>query len=71
MIEIERAIDFAHHIARTRVFRANHDTIRTFEVVDRCTLAQEFGVRHNREISIGRGFADQALDFIASANRNR
>src|SRR5262249_34537763 len=39
-----------------------------FEVLNSGSFAQEFWVRHHGELGIGSGFANDAVDLIASAN---
>ncbi len=49
---------------------ADDDAIGTHEVADRRTFAQEFGVRHDIEIRIGPGLADDLRDLAAGADRH-
>jgi len=47
-----------------------HDAIRELEIADRRALAQKFGIRGDHHVGGGIGFADQALDLIAGADRH-
>jgi hypothetical protein len=40
------------------------------EVLDGGAFAQEFRVRHHRELRIGARFADDPLDLVAGADRH-
>ena len=44
LVEIKRAIDFAHHFACAFCFSAHHNAVRAFEVRDGRTLAQKFRI---------------------------
>ena len=50
-VEIERAIDFAHHVARAFGVAADHDAVGAAEILDRRTFAQEFGIGGHVEIA--------------------
>jgi len=70
LVEVQRAIDLAQHLARALVIGADHDAIGMFEVTDRRTLAQKFRIGRDRDIRLRIGFADDALDLVAGADRN-
>ena len=54
IVEVERAIDFAHHALRARVLGADDDAVGALEVADRRAFAQEFGVGDDRDLHVGR-----------------
>ena len=68
LVEIERAIDLAHHFARPLIFDADDDAVRPFEIIDRRALAQELGIGDHGEVASGRGLADDALHLVARAH---
>ena len=70
-VEIERAIELAHHLARAPVVGADDDAVGPLEVVDGGALAQEFRVGDDVELRLRLGFADDALDLVAGADRHR
>ena len=70
LVEIERAVDLAHHRFGALVLDADDDAVRALEVGDRRAFAQEFGIGDDGEIGIGARFADDALDLIAGADRH-
>ena len=69
-VEIERAIELAHHLARARIVGADHDAVGMLEVLDGGAFAQEFRIGHHREVGVGPRFADDALDLVAGADRH-
>ncbi|MHC2678846.1 hypothetical protein ACVJDU_000410 [Bradyrhizobium diazoefficiens] len=70
LVQRQRAIDVAHHLAGALVGGADHDAVRELEVADRRALAQEFGVGGDDDVGVGIGFADDALDLVAGADRH-
>ena len=70
LIERQRPVDIAEHLARALVRRADHDAVRELEVADRGTLAQEFRIGGHHHIGRRIGLANQPLDFVAGADRH-
>ena len=70
LVEIERTIDFRHHLARARVVAADHDAVGMLEILDGGAFAQEFRVGHDREVGVRSRFANDALDLVAGADRH-
>ena len=70
-VEIERAIEFLHHLARALVLHADHDAVRMLEVLDRGALAQEFRIGHDGDVGVRIRLADDALDLVAGPDRHR
>ena len=64
-VEIERAIDFAHHVARPFGVAAHHHAVGTAEILDRRAFAQEFRIGRHVEQRIGAGL----LRMISSTLR--
>ena len=56
---------------RPLIVGANHDAIRVLEILDRCALTQELRIRYHREIGIGAQLANDGIDLVISANRDR
>ena len=54
-----------HHLAGALVLCADHNAIGPFEIVDRSSLAQKFGVGDDRDVDAWIFQANQALDFVA------
>ena len=71
LIERQRPVDIAEHLAPALVRSADHDAIRKLEVADRGTLAQEFGIGGHHHVGRRIGFMNQSLDFVAGADRHR
>ena len=69
-VEIKRAIELAHHLARARIVAADHDAVGQLEIPDGGAFAQEFRIRHHREVRVRARFADDALDLVAGADRH-
>ena len=70
LIQIKRAIDFAHHIARAFAVAAADHAIRPAEILDRRPLAQKFRVGGDIEIAVGRGFSNDLFHLAAGADRH-
>ena len=70
LVERQRPVDIAEHLARALVRGADHDAVREFEVADRRTLAQEFRIGGHHDVGRRIGFADQPFDFVAGADRH-
>src|SRR6185437_1595233 len=70
-VEIERAIEPGHHLARARIVGADDDAIRVLEVLDGGAFAQEFRIRHDGAIAVRPRLGDDALDLVAGADRHR
>ena len=70
LIERQRPVDIAEHLARALVRGADHDAIRKLEVADRRTLAQEFRIGGHRHVGRRIGFVNQPLDFVAGTDRH-
>ena len=70
LVQRQRAIDVAHHLAAALVGGADHDAIGELEVADRRALAQELGIGGDDDVGLGIGLADDALDLVAGADRN-
>ena len=71
LVERQRPIDIAEHLAGPLVRGADHDAVREFEIADRRTFAQEFRIGGDRDIGRRIGLADQALDLITGTDRHR
>ena len=52
LVEVERPVDFGHHVAGALVLGADDDAVGPLEILDRRTFAQEFRIGHDREIGI-------------------
>ena len=70
LVDEQRPVELAHHPARPLVLGADHDAVRPLEVLDRRALAQEFRIRHHREIGVGAELADDRLDLVVGADRD-
>ena len=70
LVQRQRAIDVAHHLAAALVGGADDDTVGELEIADRRALAQELGVGGNDDVGLWIGLANDALDLIAGADRN-
>src|SRR3546814_12788857 len=66
-----RSIERRHHRAGLFAGGADDDPVGALEILDRCTLAQEFGVGDDIELGIGGGVANDSFDIVASAHRDR
>lgn len=64
------AVDLSQHMGRILVIDPDHHPVRPLEVPDRGALAQELGVRGNREVEIGPRLGDDPLDFVAGPDWN-
>ena len=64
LVEIERAVDFAHHFAGALGVAADHDAVGAAEILDRRAFAQEFRIGGDVEIGVG-----TALRMISSTLR--
>ena len=56
-IEEERTVKLGHHLARMRIAAVNDDPVRVFEILDRRSLAQEFGIRYDHDMTSALGRA--------------
>ena len=70
LVERQRPVDVAEHLARALVGGADHDAVGEFEVADRRALAQEFRVGGDHHVGRRIGLADQPLDLVAGADRH-
>jgi hypothetical protein len=70
LVERQRAVDIAKHLAGALVRGADHDAIRKLEIADRGALAQEFRIGGDLDIGRRISFANQAFDFVAGADRH-
>ena len=50
LVEVERPVELAHHLARALVVGADHDAVGALEVADRRAFAQEFRVGGDRDV---------------------
>ena len=67
-VEVERAVDVGHDLARALVVGADDDAVGPLEVVDGGALAQELRVRHDRELGVRPGLGDDARHLVAGAD---
>ena len=70
-VEVERAVDVGDHLARALVVGADDDAVGPLEVADGGALAQELGVRDDRELGVRPRLGDDARDLVAGADRDR
>ncbi len=70
LVQIERAVDLPHHLPRPVAVAADDDAVGPPEILDRRSLAQEFGVRGHVELRLGIAVADDLLDLAAGADRH-
>ena len=70
LVERQRPVDFADHLARALVRGADHDAVGKLEIADRRALAQEFRIGGDRDVGGRIGFADHPLDLVAGADRH-
>ena len=70
LVERQRPVDIAEHLAAALVRGADHDAIGEFEVADRGALAQEFRIGGDHHVGRRIGLADQPLDLVAGADRH-
>jgi hypothetical protein len=70
LIERQRPVDIAEHLASALVRGADHDAVGEFEVADGRALAQEFRIGRDHDIGRRIGLADQPLDLVAGADRH-
>ena len=70
LVEGQRPVDLAHHLARALVVGADHDAVGELEVADRRALAQEFRIGDDRDVGRRLGLADDPLDLVAGADRH-
>ncbi len=71
LVEVERPVDFPHHLGRILLLGADDDPVRMLEILDRGALAQEFGIGDDPAAHRRRGLADDPLDLVAGADRHR
>ena len=70
-VDIERAIDFAHHLARPLGVAAHHHAVGAAEILDRRTFAQEFRIgRHVEFSAVAARLADDLFHLAAGADRH-
>ena len=69
LVEEQRAVQFGHHGSRARILRADDDAVGDFEIADRRTFAQEFGVGDDGEFGIWPCLTDDRFDGVAGADR--
>ena len=70
LVEIERAIDFAHHLAGAFGIAAHHHPVGAAEILQRRTFAQEFRIGRHVELGIGALLADDLFHLAAGADRH-
>ena len=70
-VEVERAVDVGHDLARALVVGADDDAVGPLEVGDGGALAQELRVRHDGELGVRPGLGDDARDLVAGADGHR
>ncbi len=70
LVEIERAVELRHHLLGALVRGADDDAVGMLEVLDRRALAQEFRVRHHRDVGVGPRLGDDPLDLVAGPDRH-
>ena len=71
LVQRQRTIDVAEHLAAALVGSADHDAIGPFEIADRSTLAQELRIGGDHDIGRRIGLADDALHLVTGADRHR
>ena len=69
-VQIERPIEVAQDGLGTCRFEAANHPIRSHEILDRRTFAQEFRVRGDIEVGVGPHLAHDAADFPPGADGN-
>ena len=69
LVEEQWPVDFAQDLACFLVLGADHDPVGNLEVADRRALAQEFGVRCDRD-PFGAFLGENFADLIAGADRD-
>ena len=62
--------DLSYVYAAALVGGTDDDAIREFEIANRRTLAQEFGIRGDHDVGLRIGLADDALDLVAGTDRH-
>ncbi|MNL11092.1 hypothetical protein D3C87_1319130 [compost metagenome] len=70
LVEIERPVDLGHDLAGPFVINADDDAVGALEVLDRGTLAQEFGVGHDGHVRRGIHRADDMGHLVARPHRH-
>ncbi len=70
LVERQRPVDIAEHLAPALVRSADHDTVGEFEIADRRALAQKFRIGGDHHIGRRIDLADQPLDLVAGADRH-
>ncbi len=70
LVERQRPVDVAEHLAPALIVGADHDTVREFEVADCRTLAQKLRIGGDHHVGRRIGFADQPLDLVTGADRH-
>ena len=70
LVEVQRPIDLGHDLLGALVMGSDHDAIGMLEVVDCRSFAQEFRIRHHGDVGVGTSLANDALDFVAGADRH-
>ena len=70
-VEIERPVKLVHHLRRARIVGADDDPVGMLEILDRSAFAQELGVGNHRHVGVRPLLADDALDLVAGADRDR
>ena len=71
LVQAQGPINFGHDFPRARIVGADHHPVGTLEILDRRALAQKLRVRHDGEIGVRAKLADDPLDLVAGADRNR
>ena len=71
LVQIERAIDLAHHIARAVAVAADDDAVGPAEIADGRAFAQEFRIGGDVEFGIGPHARDDVFHLAAGADRHR
>ncbi len=70
LVQRQRPVDVAEHLAPALVVGADHDAVGEFEIADRRALAQEFRIGGDHDVGGRIGLADDALDLVAGADRH-
>ena len=52
LVEVERPVDFGHHLARALVVGADDDAVGVLEVLDRRAFAQKFRIGDDDDVGL-------------------
>ncbi len=70
LVEEQRAIDLAHHLAAEVILGPDHDPVGPLEIADRRAFAQELGVGDDRDLVRRSGLVDNPLHLVPGADRH-